>query len=202
MTEVLTPNAQQRIKEARDSFTGRNLTDSQFDIAVGLAGIIDRHIHKTGSFREPLTDYAHAFARSEKFDAMKGEVIVRDIYAARYGRTMNATREALLENEKNLPETAREQAIQAARNIEGLIRDGETMPFYKAYDHEGGNLARSLNITENGAKHLMTESYRAVEGRELYETGKALEEKYHRPKVEAARQEREQERAQRRVQSM
>ena len=202
MTEVLTPNALQRIKEARDSFTGRNLTDSQFDIAVGLAGIIDRHIHKTGSFREPLTDYAHAFARSEKFDAMKGEVIVRDIYAARYGRTMNATREALLENEKNLPETAREQAIQAARNIEGLIRDGETMPFCKAYDHEGGNLARSLNITENGAKHLMTESYRAVEGRELYETGKALEEKHHRPKVEAARQEREQERAQRRVQSM
>ena len=202
MNEVLTPNAQHRIKEARDSFTGRNLTDSQFDIAVGLAGIIDRHIHKTGSFREPLTDYAHAFARSEKFDAMKGEVIVRDIYAARYGRTMNATREALLENEKNLPETAREQALQAARNIEGLIRDGETMPFYKAYDHEGSNLARSLSITENGAKHLMTESYRAVEGRELYETGKALEEKHHRPKVEAARQEREQERAQRRVQSM
>tara|TARA_R110002072_G_scaffold302883_1_gene489462 strand:+ start:12373 stop:12981 length:609 start_codon:yes stop_codon:yes gene_type:complete len=202
MNEVLTPNAQHRIKEARDSFTGRNLTDSQFDIAVGLAGIIDRHIHKTGSFREPLTDYAHAFARSEKFDAMKGEVIVRDIYAARYGRTMNATREAILENEKNLPETAREQALQAARNIEGLIRDGETMPFYKAYDHEGSNLARSLSITENGAKHLMTESYRAVEGRELYETGKALEEKHHCPKVEAARQEREQERAQRRVQSM
>ena len=202
MNDVLTPDAQERIKQARESFTGKSLTDSQFDIAMGLAGIIDRHIQKTGSFREPLTDYADAFARSEKFDAMKGEIIIRDIYTARYGRTMNATREALIENEKNLPERVRDQALQSARRIEGLIRDGQTMPFYKAYDHEGGNLARSLKITETGAKHLMADNYRAVEGRELYETGKALEEKYHQPKVEAARQEREQARAQRRVQSM
>jgi len=180
------------IRKARESFTGRNLTEAQTDIVAGLTGIINRHIQKTGSFREPLTDYAHAFARSEKFDAMKGEMIIRDFYTARYGRTMNATREALLENEKNLPETAREQALQASRQTLDAISKGETQPFYKAYDREGCALARSLNITESGAKHLMSESYREVEGRELYETGKALEEKYHRPRVEAARQERAQ----------
>ncbi len=192
MNDTLGTETQDKIRQARESFNGKGLTQAQFDIALGVAGIIDRHIHKSGTFREPLTDYAHAFSRTEKFDAMKGEVIVRDIYAARYGRTMNATREALLANEKALPETAQDQALQAARRIEGLIRDGETMPLYKAYDHEGTHLARTLKITESGAKHLMTESYRTAEGRELYETGKALEEKYHRPKVEAAREERQQ----------
>ncbi|NCO04083.1 MAG: hypothetical protein GW903_07835 [Alphaproteobacteria bacterium] len=195
MNDVLMHDAQERIRKARESYSGKGLTESQFDIALGVAGIIDRHIHKNGSFREPLTDYSHAFARSEKFDAVKGEIIVRDIYTARYGRTMNATREALRSNEKNLPEKARDEALQAARRIEGLICEGETMPFYKAYDHEGRQLARSMMITETGAKQLMTESYLAAEGRELYETGKALEEKYHRPKVEAQREKREQSRA-------
>jgi len=202
MNEVVAQSDRDGIRKARESFTGQNLTESQTDIVAGLTGIIDRHIQKTGSFREPLTDYAHAFARSEKFDAMKGEMIIRDFYTARYGRTMNATREALLENEKILPETAREQALQSARQTLDAISQGETEPFYKTYDREGSGLARSLNITERGAKNLMTENYRTVEGRELYETGKALEEKYHRPKIEAARQEREQVRAQRRVHSM
>ncbi|AXX98094.1 hypothetical protein [Profundibacter amoris] len=178
------------IKKARESFTGQNLTESQADIVAGLTGIIDRHIHKTGSFREPLTDYAHAFARSEKFDAMKGEMIIRDFYKARYGRTMNTTRETLLENEKNLPETAREQALQAARQTLDAISKGKTEPFYKSYDREGSALARELSITESGAKHLMSECYQSVEGRALYEAGKKLEEKYHRPNAEAARQER------------
>ncbi len=197
MNELVKQSDRDGIRKARESFTGKNLTESQADIVEGLTGIINRHIQKTGSFREPLTDYAHAFARSEKFDAMKGEMIIRDFYTARYGRTMNATREALLENEKNLPETAREQALQAARQTLDAISRGETEPFYKTYDREGSGLARSLNITENGAKHLMTEGYRVVESRELYETGKALEEKYHRPVVEAAaRQTRENSRSQ------
>lgn len=184
------------LKNVRESYVGKTLTESQCDIAVGVASIINRHIQKTGSFREALTDYAHAFARSEKFDAMKGEVIIRDVFAARYGRTMNAAREALLENEKNLPETAREQSVQAARKTLDLIAQGETEPFYKAYDREGRMLARTLNITESGAKQLMVENYRAIEGRELYETGKALEEQHHKPKVDEARKEREKARSQ------
>ena len=175
MNGVPMQNEGDGIQKARESFTGKTLTESQADIVVGLTAIIERHIHGSGSFREPLTDYAHAFARSEKFDAMKGEMIIRDMYTARFGRTMNATREVLLENAKNLPEASNEQALQAARQTLGAISHGETEPFFKAYDREGSTLARSLNITETAAKHLMTESYRAVEGRELYETGKALE---------------------------
>ena len=62
--------------------------------------------------------------------------------------------------------------------IEPLIRDGETMPFYRAYDYAGCALAEKLNITETGAKELMTTAYREIEGRELYEFGKALEKKF------------------------
>lgn len=188
MTDLFEREPKAQAANVRESFVGKSLTEAQCDIAMGMAGIINRHIQKTGSFREPLTDYAHAFARSEKFDAKKGETIIRDVYAAQYGRTMNATREALLENEKNLPEQARDQALHSARQTLEAISSGDTEPFYKAYDREGSALAKTLSITESAAKSQMTESYRSVEGRELYETGKALEEKYHRPRMEALHQ--------------
>lgn len=191
MTEKTEPRITAQKQAVLKSFQGQTMTDAQTDIAINLANIINRHIHKTGSFREPLTDYAHAFARSEKFDAMKGETIIRDVYAAQFGRTMNATRQALIEQEKNLPESTSELAVQSARQTLEAISMGETEPFYKAYDREGSALARSLSITENAAKALMSESYHAVEGRELYGTGQELEEKYHRPRMDELRKSRE-----------
>lgn len=191
MTEKTEPRITAQKQAVLKSFQGQALTDAQTDIAMNLANIINRHIHKTGSFREPLTDYAHAFARSEKFDAMKGETILRDVYAAQFGRTMNATREALIEREKNLPESTPELALQSARQTLEAISTGETEPFYKAYDREGAALARTLSITENAAKALMSESYQAVEGKELYATGKELEEKFHRPRIDELRKSRE-----------
>jgi hypothetical protein len=185
----------------RNSYIGRTLTESQWDIATDVARIINRQIQKTGSFREALTDYAHAFSRSEKFDAAKGEIIIRDVFAAQYGQTMNALRETLVNNEKNLPESAREQAIQSARQTLDSIAKGETEPFFKAYDRESNKLALALNITESGAKKIMVESYRAIEGRELYESGKELEELHHKPKVDEARTERKNTRSQSMVQT-
>jgi len=196
MSEHPETSAQKPIQNLRDSYIAKTLTESQYAIAVGVANVINYHIQKTGSFRDALTDYAHAFARSEKFDAMKGEMIIRDVYTEQYGHTMNAAREALLENAKKLPETACEQALQAARKTLDTISKGETEPFYKAYDREGSALARTLNITESGAKQLMVEYYRAIEGRELYETGKELEEQHHKPKTDEARREREKTRSQ------
>ena len=112
--------ANKPILNPRNSEVAKTLTESQYVIAVGVANVINYHIQKTGSFRDALTDYAHAFARSEKFDAMKGEIIIRDVYKEQYGRTMNAAREALLENAKNLPETAREQAHRASERDRGI----------------------------------------------------------------------------------
>lgn len=188
-TEAL--ERQSRITEARHGFTGRNLTDSQFAESWGLAGIMERSIRANGSFHEKLTDYAHAFARNEKFDTVKGETIIRDIFKARYGQTMNQMREGFIERESQLKDVTRDQALAQARKIETLIAEGETMPFYRAYDQASASLAESLGITQAGAKTMMREAYRTVEGRELYDTGKALEEKHYRPRMEAERAARE-----------
>ena len=177
--------------DPRQSFTGKKLTDSQFDESKSLADIMHRGIRKNGSFRDKLTDYSHAFARGEKFDALKAEVIIRDQFKAHYGETMNQMRLTLKERQENLPDTADRDGLEYARMIEPLIRDGETMPFYRAYDYVGGALAEKLNITETGAKELMTTAYREIEGRELYDFGKALEKKFIVPERAAEQQARE-----------
>lgn len=191
MNEVLDPESQNRIAKARESFSGKMLTDGQFEESWALSGVMARSIRTSGSFKEKLTDYAFALARSEKFDAMKGETIIRDIFKERYGLTMNQMREGLLNRETEIKETIAEQALEHARGIEPLIKDGDTMPFYKAYDHQASEMAKTFGITQSGAKVMMKEYYKAVENRELYDTGKALEEKYHLPRREADREARE-----------
>ncbi len=172
---------QARIQAARDSFSGRGLTDTQFAEAWALSGIIRGQINRSGSFHEKLTDYAHAFARNERFDAMRSEAILRDIYKGRYGETMNQTRETLLAAEKELPQTAHSIAFAHADSISGLIQAGETMPFYQAYDRMAVRLAGELGITQSGAKVLMKESYAAAYGQDLYKAGKEVEQAYHKP---------------------
>lgn len=191
MNEVLDPESQARIAKARDSFTGKALTDGQFEESWALAGVMARSIRTSGSFVEKLGDYAHAFARAEKFDTMRGEVIIRDIFKERYGLSMNQMREGLKAREDEIKGSVTEQAIAHARQIEPLIRDGNTMPFYKAFDHQAGQMARTFGITQAGAKVMMKEAYQKIEGRDLYETGKALEEKFHLPAREAEREQRQ-----------
>jgi len=173
--------------EVHHSTSGSNLSGSQTDESKALAEIMHRGIRKNGKFREKLTDFSHAFARGEKFDAVKAEIIIRDQFKAQYGETMNQMRLGLKERQENLPETADRDALEYARMIEPLIRDGDTMPFYRAYDYVGGALAEKLNITETGAKELMTTAYREIEGRELYDFGKALEEKFIVPERDTER---------------
>ncbi len=182
--------------EAQGSFTGKTLTAGQFDEAWAVAGVMEREIRKSGSFREKLTDYSHAFARSEKFDQMKGETIIRDIFTARYGETMNQMREGLKARETNLQDIAQDQALHHAKSIEGMIKDGATMPFYRAYDHAAVQMAEQHNITEIGAKTLMKDAFARTEGRELYDASKELEKQFHEPKRDAARAERQATRSQ------
>ena len=187
----MTENKQTKEWEAKNSFTGKTLMVSQFDESWAVAEIIHRGIEKTGSFREKLTDYSHAYARSEKFDQIKGETIIRDIFKARYGETMNEMRLDMKKREENPTDDARKVALSEARRIEPMIRDDETMPFYRAYDHAAYTLAQHLAITETGAKELMKETFREADGQELYDYGKAVEKEFHQPVREAAQQARE-----------
>lgn len=170
---------------ARESFSGRTLTEGQFKEAYAIAGILHQEIQKTGSFREKLTDYAHVYARSEKFDALRGETIIRDVYAGQFGQSLNQTREGLIANEEALPETARSRALTCAETIGDLIQKAPTQPFYQAYDRAAVTLANELKITQTGAKTLMKEVYQAAHNRDLYDAGKELEAVHHKPVREA-----------------
>jgi hypothetical protein len=183
-----------QVKAARESFTGKRLTQGQFDESYALAGIMAREIKRTGSFKEKLTGYSQVFSSAEKFDAMRAETIVRDQFKSRYGQTMNQMRESLIQRETNLGQSEKTQAMSHACNIGVTISEGETMPFYRAYDHQAVKLARSLDITETGAKTLMKDEYRLQNGKELYEDCKAIEKQYHLPKMEAKKNQRQAER--------
>lgn len=179
------PDTDPKRGEARQSFTGSRLTDSQFDEAWNIAGILNREIHKSGSFIEKLTDYAHAFARSQRFNAAKGEVILRDLHTARFGETLNQVREGLMAREAVARDVAGDQALHHARTIPEMIKDGPTMPFHQAADRAGLAMARQHGITETGAKKMMAEAFEAAEGRALREVGKELEAQHHQPMREA-----------------
>lgn len=182
---------QQAIAAAKESFSGKTLTESQFNEAWAISKIIHQEINKRGTFREKLTDYSHAFARSEKFDAMRAENILRDVYGGRYSQSMNHTREALMAKENALaatPDTQSEtqvHALKSAEAVEGLIKEGRTQPFYKAYDIASQKLASKLKITQTGAKALMQAAYKAQHDRDLYDQGKEVEGAYHKPVREA-----------------
>ncbi|GMG84976.1 hypothetical protein LNKW23_41920 [Paralimibaculum aggregatum] len=189
--DLPTVDESQARERAKASYQGQRLSNAQFEDAWAIAKIMRTEIKSSGSFTEKLTDYAHAFARSQRFDQLKGETIIRDIFKERYGQTMNQMREAQLEREGKLDDFARKEALNVARGVPELIQSGETMPFYKSYDIQATTFAEAFQISEATAKTVMKEAYKEAEGRDLYEAGKEVEERVHRPKVEAERRARE-----------
>ena len=178
----------ERISEARESFSGRLLTDPQFDEAIAITGIIEREIHKSGSFKDALGDYAYAFARREKMDTATAETRLRDLFAARTGQSMNQMRGALQEREDKLTPAQKKAAYDYALGVGDMIEKGNKINFNRAFAHQGQELARELGITDAGAKRLMKEEFKVAEGTEFYDWGKDLEGKYYRPQIEAEKQ--------------
>jgi len=170
---------------ARESFSGNSMTETQLKEAVAIADIIHGEILRSGSFIEKVTDYAHAFARNERFDAMRGEKAIRDIHSAVQGQSMNQTRESLRAAEEALPDHAVPRALACAEGIERSIQDGPTMPFYQAYDQAAVTFASEFGITQNTAKTLMKDSFAEHHGKDLYQHGKNIEQAYHKPVREA-----------------
>ena len=179
------PKEQERVLEARESFSGRLLTNAQFDEAIAITGIVEREIKKSGSFKEKLGDYAYAFARTEQFDAMKAETVIRDLFKVRTGQTMNEMREEYAKREENLPDPDRRLGLEYARAVGTMIEEGTRINFNRAFAHQAQELAGELKITDAGAKRLMKEEFAAAEKRELYDWGKDLEDKHYRPQIEA-----------------
>jgi hypothetical protein len=182
------PKEQQRVLDARESFSGRLLSNPQFDEAMAITGIIEREILKSGSFKEKLGDYSYAFARTENFDALKAETIIRDLFKARTGRTMNEMREMLVEREDKLTDGQKRAALDYASGVGEMIEKGNKISFHRAFTHQAQALASELGITDVAAKRLMKEEFAAASGNDLYEHGKAVEERFYRPQIEAEKQ--------------
>lgn len=208
------------IVEARESFSGRLLSDSQFEETVAITGILERQIKSSGSFKEKLTDYSYAMARSERKDALKIESRVRDIFKARTGFTMNEMREGLLQRERALLGTPAEEpslsndftaveavpgtvsneqkarAYKAANDVGQMVSEGTLLTFNRAVSYEAAILATEFNITDAGAKRFMKDVFTETENRDFWEWGKELDKEYFQPSVEAEKQQRQSERSQ------
>ncbi len=192
----------QRIGEARNSFSGNLLTDRQFDDAMAITGVVERRIKETGTFKECLNDFSNAYARTERFDAMRADSTIRDLFRIRTGVTMNQMRESLMEREaklfdrKNNPaENELRCAYQAANQAAHKVEEGNKMKFDRAFAYEAAVLATELDITDAGAKKLMRESFQETENRELYDWGKELDDTYYRPQIEMEKRQRREEKS-------
>lgn len=186
----------ERFPEARDSFSGRPLTDPQFDEVVAIVGIVKREIMKTGAFKEKLGDYAYALARTERFDVGRAETIIRDLFKVIIGKTMNQMREELAEREAKLTVDQKITAHEFASGVGNMIQHGDKISFNRAFAHQGEMLARELGITDAAAKRLMKEEFTVATDLDLYEWGKNLEDVYYHPQIDAERQQAEERREQ------
>ncbi len=179
------------LAKARESFSGRLLTDSQFDEAIAITQILEREVYKSGSFKDKLQDYSYAMARSEKLDSKRLETTIRDLFKERTGRTMNQMREELKAREDRLDDADRDQILMASHEVEVMMANGDKITFNRALAEKAQTLAEELNITDNGAKKLMADTFDAEQsedGPRFYEWGEALDEQYYRPQIEAEKQ--------------
>jgi hypothetical protein len=192
MEYMYEPKEMNRVLEARESFSGRLLSDAQFDEAMAITGIVEREIRKSGAFKEKLGDYAYAFSRTEKFDPLKAETILRDLFKARTGQTMNQMREGFAERESKLTRAQTGQAYDHAIAVGKMIEEGNKISFHRAFNHQATQLAGQLGITDAGAKRLMKEEFKTAEADlDFYEWGKDIEERFYKPQIEREKEQRE-----------
>lgn len=190
MNTTNTENQTDRLGSARESFSGRLLTDRQFQEAMAITGIIESEIRESGSFKDKLGDYSYAFARSQSFDAVKSETIIRDLFKERTGQTMNQMREGLAEREDAVTDDHRAKAYSQACGIGDVMEQGVKVTFNRAFAQQAQQLGGEIGVTDACAKRLMREEFAAAEESELSDWGKELDETVYRPQIDAEKNER------------
>ncbi|MEQ1954474.1 hypothetical protein [Mesorhizobium sp. CN2-181] len=185
------PNEAERVAHSREGFSGRLLSDTQFDEFMGITRIVELSIKTQGAYTDKLTDYAYAVARTNKLDPGRAEIIIRDLFKERTGLTPNQMLQGYRDREESLTKEQKSLALGFARAVGAMIRGGDKISFSRSYAHQAQELAGELGITHVGAKRLMKEEFAAVEDRDLYEVGKELEGQFFRPQIEAEKEARE-----------
>jgi len=192
MNTIFEPIDHGVIAKTRESFSARLLTDPQFEEFASICGILNREIHRSGSFIEKLETYAFSVSRTEKgINANKADTILRDIYKGLFGQSMDQLRKQLLKAEEELDEERSAIALDFAYATLQQVEDGDKIPFYRAYAEQAARMGTELGITDVFAKKLMSEQFEAAEARPFYEEGKQFEDKFYRPQIEAEKRKRE-----------
>jgi len=195
------PKEMDRVAKARDNYSGRLLSDPHFDEAMMITKIIEDEIQSSGRFAEKLNDYSAAYARTKKnLSIVQAETIIRDLYKERTGQSMKQTLDGYQQREENLTAEQRRGAYSYAEDVGSMIEHGNKLSFHRAYSNQAKSYALDLNITDLGAKRIMSEQFEAVRGEKLYDWGKSKETTYYRPQIEAERQERRAQRLQNQTQ--
>lgn len=207
MNTIYEPIENGIVAQTREGFSARLLTDPQFEEFVSICMILNREIHRSGSFIEKLENYAFTISRTEKgINAAKADTILRDIYKGLFGHSLDQLRKQLLKTEEELDDEQKsigldfayatlqqiEDGAQEAKGANGSALVGiKLVPFHRAYAEQGALMAMELGITDVFAKKLMSEQFEAAEAREFYEEGKQFEDKFYRPQIEAEKRQRQ-----------
>ena len=185
------PKEMQRVTTGRESFSGRLLSDPDFDEAMLITCIMEKEIQKTGRFAEKLNEYSAAYAHTRKnLTVIKAEKIIRDLFKERTGMTMNEMREVFVKREESLTATQKRAAFPYAQEIGTMIENGDKISFHRAFSHQAKSCAMEFNITDLGAKRIMSAQFEAVKGEKLYDWGKDQETRFYKPQIAAEKQER------------
>jgi len=189
MDIMYTPKEMNGVRTARESYSGRLLSEPHFNEAMMITGIIEKEIQTTGSFKAVLNEYSTSFARPKKsLSVGNAETILRDLFKDRTGLSMNELREGFQKREENLTQEQKKAAFPYAVEIGTMIEKGDKISFHRAFSHQAKDYAEKLNITDLGAKRIMSEQFEAVQGEKLYDWGKAKEQEFYRPQIEAEKQ--------------
>lgn len=189
MDIMYSPKEMERVATSRDSFSGRLLSDPHYDEAMMITGIIEKEIQSTGRFKKALEKYSEAYVHDKKnLSVIKSETLLRDLFKDRTGMTMNEMRETFVQREENLTDEQRKAAFPYAMEVGTMIEQGDKVSFHRAFSHQAKDYATKLNITDLGAKRLMSQQFEAVKGEKFYDWGKEQEKTFYRPQIEAQKQ--------------
>lgn len=179
------------VADCRNSFNANYLTDPQFEMLVPMCMILNREIHKSGSFIEMLENLVFIVSKSERYiSAERADEIIRGLFKDLFNSTPDQLRRQLDKNLEELTEEQRSLAYEFAKSALKNVEEGDKIPFHRAFAQQAAIMATELAITDYAAKKLMSAQFEIQEEREFYEAGKQIEDQFYRPQIEAEKRKR------------
>jgi len=191
MNTIFEPIDSGMIAETRNTYSARLLTDPQFEEFVSICTILNREIHRSGSFIEKLNIYTFAVSLTEKgISTNRAESIIRDLFKALFNKTLDQLRQSLLKAEEELDEESIAigfpYAIEVLKMIEGKDQNGRNIPpipFHRAYAHQATLMATQLFISDVAAKKIISKQFEMLEERDFYQECKEYEARFYQGKI-------------------